>query len=114
MIARIKQFASFHFLPAFEPTGRSLNLPIKSIKLVPYTVSFVLSSQRGTDNKFPIDKVDDRMLNRIYTLFEKKFSFSKGPLRFFSNFDGRNEEMEKGNVAHRDITYILFPDYSYS
>lgn len=54
------------------------------------------------------------MLNRIYTLFEKKFSFSKGPLRFFSNFDGRNEEMEKGNVAHRDITYILFPDYSYS
>lgn len=112
MIARIKQFASFHFLPAFEPTGRSLNLPIKSIKLVPYTVSFVLSSQRRTDNKFPIDKVDDRMLNRIYTLFEKKLS--KGPLRFFSNFDGRNEEMEKGNVAHRDITYILFPDYSYS
>lgn len=52
------------------------------------------------------------MLNRIYTLFEKKLS--KGPLRFFSNFDGRNEEMEKGNVAYRDITYILFPDYSYS
>lgn len=82
MIARIKQFASFHFLPAFEPTGRSLNLPIKSIKLVPYTVSFVLSSQQRTDNKFPIDKVDDRMLNRIIVR-EKAFKRAASILQQF-------------------------------